>query len=167
MSGSTLRSLQSSRKAITPANYRPTRASSVCCKTIEHIVHSHVMKHLEHQVILTDSQHGFRKTKFLKSQLVLTIKDIASSLYDGDQIDAVLQDFSKALDKVPHKRLSMKLDHYVICNYLLKWMLSFLSNRSQEVLVEGHTSSSAPVTSGVPQGYVLCPRSSTFSTVHK
>jgi hypothetical protein len=32
----------------------------------------------------------------------------------GKQIDAILLDFSKAFDKVPHRRLLMKLDHYGI-----------------------------------------------------
>jgi hypothetical protein len=33
------------------------------------------------------------------------------------QIDAILLDFSKAFDKVPHRRLLMKLDHYTRLSY--------------------------------------------------
>ena len=37
----------------------------------------------------------------------------------------------------------------------MKWLTSFLQNRSHEVVVEGTNSSSCNVTSGVPQGSVL------------
>ena len=69
-------------------------------------------------------------------------------------MDAILLDFSKAFDKVSHQRLVIKLDHYGICGNLLQWIKSFIANRTQQVLVEGHTSSPAPVTSG---GTVLGP----------
>ncbi|XP_052227693.1 uncharacterized protein LOC127842301 [Dreissena polymorpha] len=97
-------------------NYMPISPTSVCCKTIKHAINSQVIKHLERHGILTDSQHGFRKRRSCESQLVLTIQDIASCLKNGDQIDAVLLDFSKAFDNLPHKRLSIKLDHYRIRN---------------------------------------------------
>ena len=42
------------------SNYRPVSLTSVCCKTIEHIISSSIMKHLEQKSILTDAQHGFR-----------------------------------------------------------------------------------------------------------
>ena len=59
------------------------------------------MKHLDFHNILSDNQHGFRKEQSCESQLILTIQDLASGLEDGEQIDAILLDFSKAFDKVP------------------------------------------------------------------
>jgi hypothetical protein len=39
----------------------------------------------------------------------------------------------------------------------LQWTKDFLNNRLQQVLLDGHTSSTAEVLSGVPQGTVLGP----------
>ena len=145
----------------TPSNYRPISLTAVCCKVMEHILHSQVMQHLDLHNILSDQQHGFRKKKKKKrsceSQLILTIQDLASSLDDGEQIDAVQLDFNKAFDKVPHQRLLLKLQHYGLRGQLLSWIESFLTGRSQKVLVEGKSSSSVPVVSGVAQGSVLGP----------
>ena len=140
-----------------PANYRPISLTSVCCKVLEHIIHSQVMSHLDSQKILTDQQHGFRKRRSCESQLIITLQDLAAGLDAGEQIDAILLDFSKAFDKVPHERLLIKLRHYGIRGNILSWIQSFLTGRSQKVLVEGQSSSSSPVTSGVPQGTVLGP----------
>jgi hypothetical protein len=63
-----------------PANYRPVSLTSVCCKVIEHIIHSHLMKFFEDQNILTDYQHGFRKKRSCGSQLITTIQDLASGI---------------------------------------------------------------------------------------
>ena len=140
-----------------PSNYRPVSLTSVCCKVLEHIIHSSIMRFFDQHNILSDMQHGFRKSRSCESQLILTIQDLAKGIDDNTQIDAVLLDFSKAFDKVPHKRLASKLHHYGIRGRTLSWIKSFLANRTQRVAVEGVMSDSAPVTSGVPQGTVLGP----------
>ena len=51
-----------------PSNYRPVSLTSVCCKILEHIVHSHLMGHLDNNHLLSDVQHGFRKKRYCESQ---------------------------------------------------------------------------------------------------
>ena len=91
------------------------------------------------------------------SQLIETVHVMLSTLEKQKETDVIFLDFSKAFDKVPHKRLLYKLRHYGIRGKLQQWIGNFLQDRHQQVMVEGATSSPAPVHSGVPQGTVLCP----------
>ena len=140
-----------------PANYRPISLTCIPCKILEHIIYSHIFKHLNAHNILCQEQHGFRKYHSCESQLITTIDDIATHVDSGAQIDAILLDFSKAFDKVPHQRLLAKLAHYGVQGMLLDWIQDFLSNRSQTVVLNNASSDPTKVLSGVPQGSVLGP----------
>ena len=74
------------------------------------------------------------------------------------QTDLEILDFSKAFDTVPHeKKLLFKLKHYGIDGKINKWMGSFLTQRKQQVVIEGESSDSCSVDSGAPWGTVLGP----------
>ena len=115
-----------------PANYRPISLTAITCKVIEHIIHSQVIEHLDNNRIVTDKLFGFRKGRSCDTQLLLTVHDLAQGLRDQQQIDAVLLDFSKAFDKVPHRRLLLKLKHYGVRGPLLSWIGDFLAERTQK-----------------------------------
>ena len=87
----------------------------------------------------------------------MTIHDLAQNLNSQKQTDVILLDFTKAFDKVSHKRLCSKLAHYGIRGALLTWINDFLTGRTQRVTVNGCISDDTRVTSGVPQGTVLAP----------
>ncbi len=76
---------------------------------------------------------------------------------DGRQTDILIMDFSKAFDKVGHKKLLRKLDYYGVNGRTNNWIRGFLADRTQRVVVEGECSGEVSVTSGVPQGSVLGP----------
>ena len=137
------------------ANYRPVSLTAICCKLLEHIIAKNIMTHLEENNLLSDNQHGFRKKRSCESQLILFVDELAKNMSDGKQTDVAVLDFSKFFDVVPHKRLLHKFDFYGIQGSTLFWISSFLSNRTQQVVVGGEFSDVAPVTSGVPQGSVL------------
>ena len=140
-----------------PANYRPVSLTCLCCKILEHVIVSNVLKHLDYHKILTDCQHGFRARRSCETQLVTLCHDLASSLDKGIQTDMLVLDFSKAFDRVPHQRLLRKLQHLGVRGNTHSWIASFLSSRTQREVVEGSSSDRVPVFSSVPQGSVLGP----------
>ena len=90
-------------------NYRPVSLTSICCKVLEHVIHSQVMKHLDHHKILSDYQHGFRKRRSCDTQLVITLHDLTRAIDQKKSVDVIILDFTKAFDTVPHERLINKL----------------------------------------------------------
>ena len=140
-----------------PVNYRPISLTCICCKLMEHVLASNIMKHGDRNSIIFPLQYGFRKNMSCEQQLLGFTSDLHKNLDEGRQSDVIIMDFSKAFDKVGHQRLLHKLDFYGIRGKNLKWIQSFLQGRSQRVLLDGNRSSSIAVESGVPQGSVLGP----------
>lgn len=73
------------------------------------------------------------------------------------QVDSIYTVFSKAFDKVNHSILIKKLEGYGIHGNLLRWISSYLHNRSQLINIKWHLSAPVTISSGVPQGSHLGP----------
>eukprot|EP00795_Rhopilema_esculentum_P015387 gene15387-6623_t len=117
------------------------------------------MEHCEHHGILINEEHGFREKRSCETQFLLTMEDIARRRDKGKVVDMLILDFSKALDTVPHHRLLMKLENYGIGveTSVGRWIRAWLLVRTQKVIIEGESSETVRVKSGIPQGTVLEP----------
>jgi len=115
------------------------------------------MQHLLVNNLIINEQHGFVPNKSCCTNLLETMDLITQAIDDDFPVDILFLDFAKAFDTVVHTRLSKKLIKYGFVDGLLAWLMAFLSNRFQRVILGENISEWIKVLSGVPQGSVLGP----------
>ena len=138
-------------------NYRPVALTSHIVKIFEKVLRKHIIAHLEENGLLNPGQHGFRAGRSCLSQLLEHFERVTQTLEDGDNVDVIYLDFSKAFDKVDFLVTLRKIKQLGITGKVGKWIYSFLTGRTQTVIVNGMKSEDFVVRSGVPQGSVLGP----------
>lgn len=137
------------------STYRPISLLSGLSKLFERLVHNEIYPFI-HRVILKE-QHGFIRGRSCISNLLIFTTHLFEGLDNREQIDAVYTDFQKAFDKVDHELLLNKIAFNGIRGDLLRWFVSYVTNRTQKVVINGFESRTVRVTSGVPQGSILGP----------
>ena len=80
--------------------------------------------------------------------MLIFMETVTNYLDSGYPVDVIYLDFRKAFDKVPHKRLLMKLQAHRIDGESLRWIKGWLSGRRQRVVINGQYSSWIDVLSG-------------------
>jgi len=112
-------------------NYRPVTLTSVFCKQRIHVIASYLRQVWDKNDLLYEGQHGFRPGYSCESQVITVYKGNGGSLYNGDKIDAIIVDFSKAFDLVPHGRLLTKIANSGVDFRVVMWIREFLLGRTQ------------------------------------
>ena len=87
--------------------------------------------------LFSTKQYGFINGRSTVLQLLNVMGTWTSAIDKGDCIDTVYLDFMKAFDSVPHIRLLSKLSSLGINIEIIRWVQAFLSNRVQQVWVNG------------------------------
>jgi hypothetical protein len=137
-------------------NYRPISLTSLVMKIFEKIVRDELLAKCQHK--LNDKQHGFLPHKSCTTQMVGYIDSLSSSLNDNIRTDVIYFDFAKAFDSVNHDIILKKLkEQFEIDGTLLKFIMNYLKDRQQRVVIGGSQSNLKAVKSGVPQGSILGP----------
>jgi hypothetical protein len=124
-------------------------------KQMERLIASCLRKVWDIKYWLFKGQHGFRPGYACESQVITVCLDIADLLDNGARLDAIMIDFSKAFDLIPHDRLLTKIAASGVDWRIFVWMGVFFLCRTQGVRLGGQLSEEVRVTLGVPHGSVI------------
>ena len=114
---------------------------------LERVMRHALVAHIDKLGLIPDGQHGSRAKRSTLTQLLAHWDNIVEGLEQGDGVDCVYLDFSKAFDKVETGVLLHKLRDGKIRGKVGCWLVAFLdsSTRQQAVAVEGRISALSPV----------------------
>ena len=116
-------------------------------------------EYLERYSLFCPNQSGFRPFDSCENQLLSIVHDIYANFDQHSTLEmrANFLDISKVFGKVWHEGLLFKLEGIGISGNLLSLLKIFLSNRFQQVMLNGQCSSWSSVLAGVPQSSILGP----------
>ena len=112
---------------------------------------------LETNSLLSHHQYGLRQARSTGDLLAHAVHVWSSAPASYSESRVISLDTSKAFDHVWQKGLLAKLPMFGLHHTLIKWILSFLSDRSIAITVNGYLSNPHSTNSGVPQGSVISP----------
>ena len=139
-------------------NYRPISNLSYISKLIERIVGKQLTCHLDSNNLLPKCQSAYRSFHSTETAVLKVYSDMMDSFDKGHISLLAMLDMSSAFDTVSHHILIERLSHdYGLCEIVLKWFSSYLTDRTQTIKIGEDTSESHTVVRGVPQGSVLGP----------
>ena len=138
-------------------NYRPVSLLTATSKVFEKVAYIQLYEYFDRNNLFYPSQYGFRKIHSTELAGLELTDRILKDIDEKNVSLAIFMDLSKAFDTLNHHILLNKLNHYGITGTALKWFSSYLTERKQYVEINGTTSCSLPLTTGVPQGSILGP----------
>ncbi|KAI8520411.1 hypothetical protein Bbelb_001650, partial [Branchiostoma belcheri] len=149
---------------------RPVSLLSVLAKLLERSILKRLLPSI--QAVIKD-QYAYVKGSSTTLALVRMVQTWLTAVDSNKPtlVRAIFADMSKAFDRVDHARLLQRVIDIHTSPRMQRWIVSYLQNRRQRVVIDGETSSWRTLTSGVPQGGVLSPYlfilfMSTRTTVH-
>lgn len=136
-------------------NYRPIAILSAPAKIFELIIYKRIFYQVKNAISI--HQHGFMPKRSTTTNLINFTQYISEALENRTQVDVLYTDFSKAFDCIDHKLLIIKLKTLGFHESLIKFISSYLENRTMFVSCNNFISPVFKASSGVPQGSNLGP----------
>ena len=146
-----------------PKNYRPVALLPIFSKVLEKVVFLQIVEYLEKNDLFHPAHNGFRSSHNTCTAL-LKMYDTWVNAFENNEISAVvLLDMSAAFDVVSKDILLNKLKIYGFNDSSREWITSYLSNRYQQVYIDGYLSEPLALQAGAGAQF-LAPFS-TFSSL--
>ena len=106
---------------------------------------------------LSVHQYGFLQGRSIGDLLPYVVHAWSSALESYHETRVIYHDISNAFDGAWDIGPLAKLPMFGLHNNLIKWIASFLSDRSIAIRVDGFLTEPHSINSGVPQGSVISP----------
>ena len=127
-------------------------------KILERAVADQLQAHLDTNGLHVKFQSAYRRGHSTETALLRILNDLLVMIDGGNNAVLVLLDLSAAFDTLDHTLLLQRLHAEIgLDGSALDWFSSYLSCRSQQVLVGHALTAETPLLCGVPQGSVLGP----------
>lgn len=140
-----------------PLSYRPITLLNTMAKLTERIILTRLLDEIQKLKVTNPSQFGFTAGLNTTLQVTRIVKDVIDQ-FNKDKVTVMtLLDIAKAFDRIWIEGLIYKMLKYRFSNYLIKLVLSYLTDRSIAVRVNDTISTTKHIHVGVPQGSVLAP----------
>ena len=139
-------------------NYRPISNTSFIAKLLEKTALIELNTHVKAYNLHAENQSGYREKHSCETAMVKIINDINDMIENGNMVALILLDLSAAFDTVDHEILTTRLrTDFGLTSQVLKWIVSYLTNRSFSVNIRKEHSNRQWLNYGVPQGSLLGP----------
>ncbi|XP_015120510.1 uncharacterized protein LOC107043490 [Diachasma alloeum] len=141
-----------------PANYRGIALGNTMTKLFTEIIRRRLESWVEEAGLLPESQQGFRRGRSYTDAIFSLFTAIHLQLrLDKREVYAVLVDFKKAFDSIPHENLWRKLRDIGVSSKVINILISLYSQANVQIRSQGQLSNMFEVTEGVLQGETLSP----------
>lgn len=132
-------------------NYRGVAEMSPIAKIFDMLFNDNVIR-LAHPH-LSVHQHGFIKNRSTVTNLVEFTSEVMEAMHLKLQSDGIYFDYRSAFDSVQQLILIKKMENFGFHGSAIRWISSYLSNRTQNVKIGNQISANKiSVVSGVGQG---------------
>jgi hypothetical protein len=140
------------------SNYRPVSNLSFISKILERAVSDQLVRYLDDNNLQEKFQSAYRPGHSCETALLRIVNDLFQIVDKGNTAILVLLDLSAAFDTIDHKLLLERLtSEFGITGRAIDWFESYLTSRTQKILVGTALSAEKQLVYGVPQGSVLGP----------
>ena len=137
-------------------DYRPIALTSLIMKTFEQLVLQQLQR--ETYQFADPYQFAYRQQRSTEDAVLSLLHHMLQHL-DSPRTSAriLFVDFSSAFNTIQPHKMVQKLRSMNVNSNIIRWICSFLTNRTQCVRIGIHLSESVSISTGAPQGCALSP----------
>ena len=137
--------------------YRVISLLDVISKLLERTAAHLIVDHLERKKGLHEGQFGCRKRRSCVDAVAILMNRRQKAWGEKKVAEALFMDVKSAFNNVCKAHLGKRMETLGIESDLIRWTMSFMSDRQVKIVLDGEVGEASPVDTGVPQGSPTAP----------